>query len=76
LRFLPPNWYSLASTWHHFVPPLTIHPLMTLLNRFRIFVGFPHFGWHFLQNNSLLPTKKRSSLSDLICWQRNSDWFV
>jgi ankyrin repeat protein len=26
---------------------------MTLLNRFTIFVGFPHFGWHFLQNNPL-----------------------
>jgi len=44
LLFLPPNWYSLASTSHHFVPPLTIHSLMTLLNRFTIFVGFPHFG--------------------------------
>jgi hypothetical protein len=76
LLFLPPNWYSLASTWHRFVPPLTTHSLITLLNNFTIFVGFPHFGLHFLQNNPLLPTKKRSSLSDLICWQRNSDLFV
>jgi hypothetical protein len=32
---------------------------MTLLDSFTIFVGFPHFGWHFLQNNPLLPTKKK-----------------
>jgi len=76
LRFLPPNWYSLASTRLHFVPPLTTHSLMTLLDSFTIFVGFPHFGWHFLQNNPLFPTKKRSFLPDLICCQRNSSLFV